>query len=241
MSVTMADASAENGPVRLSLSGDIDRANVAAIEEEIRATVSGQPTGVSVDLTNVTYIDSAGKKLLFDLASALQESHVILEVIVPFDSPTRRLIELSGLQSLAALLLMRRQDSSDASPLELVVPAQPWSLKNIRDAMRRWLSAVSAEPRAVADLLIAVGEACTNVVDHAYGTDGGIVTVHLELQLSDVVATIADTGQWGLPPGRNRGRGTMFMRNCSDDLRIDHGPAGTTVVIRRHLIEEASR
>jgi hypothetical protein len=31
------------------------------------------------------------------------------------------------------------------------------------------------------------------------------------------------------------------MRNCSDDLRIDHGPAGTTVVIRRHLIEETSR
>jgi len=36
----------------------------------------------------------------------------------------------------------------------------------------------------------------------------------------------------------NRGRGTLFMRHCSDDLRIDHGPTGTTVVIRRHLIEE---
>jgi anti-anti-sigma factor len=241
MTVAMTDASADNGSVRISLRGEIDRANVAAVEEEIQAAVSGQPTGVSVDLTNVTYIDSAGKRLLFDLASALQESNIVLEVIIPFDSPTRRLIELSGLQSLAALLLVRRQDSSKVGPLELMLPAQPWSLKNIRDAMRRWLSATNAEPRAIADLLVAVGEACTNVVDHAYGTDGGIVTVHLELQFSDVVATIADTGQWGLPSGRNRGRGTLFMRNCSDDLRIDHGPAGTTVVIRRHLIEEVSR
>jgi hypothetical protein len=29
------------------------------------------------------------------------------------------------------------------------------------------------------------------------------------------------------------------MRKCSDDLRIDHGPAGTNVVIRRHLAEQA--
>jgi anti-sigma regulatory factor (Ser/Thr protein kinase) len=106
--------------------------------------------------------------------------------------------------------------------------------------MRRWLLAVNAAPRAVADLLIAVGEACTNVVDHAYGPDGGIVTVHLELQFSNVIATIADTGRWGVPASGNRGRGTLFMRHCSDDLRIDHGPTGTTVVIRRHLIEEAS-
>jgi anti-anti-sigma factor len=240
MTGAMAKASVENGSVRISLSGEIDRANVAAVEEEIRAAISGQLTEVSVDLTNVTYIDSAGKRLLFDLASTLHESHIVLELLVPFDSPTRRLIELSGLHSLAALSLMHRQNSSEVGPLELMLPAQPWSLKNIRSAMRRWLLAVNAAPRAVADLLIAVGEACTNVVDHAYGPDGGIVTVHLELQFSNVIATIADTGRWGVPAGGNRGRGTLFMRHCSDDLRIDHGPTGTTVVIRRHLIEEAS-
>jgi anti-anti-sigma factor len=215
MTVATVGASAENGSVRISLGGDIDRANVAAVEERIHAVVSGPFTAVSVDLTDVTYIDSAGKRLLFDLASQLQESHI--------------------------LLLMGCQDSNEVSPLELVLPAQPWSLKNIRDAMRRWLSAVGAEPPAVADLLIAVGEACTNVIDHAYGADGGVVTVHLELQFPDVVVTIGDTGQWGLAPVWNRGRGTLFMRNCSDDVRIDHGATGTTVVIRRHLFAEATR
>ena len=138
-----------------------------------------------------------------------------------------------------AVLAVRRQDSGEIGPLDLVVPALPWSLRDIRVAVRRWLSAVGAAPRAVADLLVAVGEACANAVEHAYGPGGGTVTVHLELQLPDVLATIRDTGHWRPPSGENqgRGRGIQFMRNCSDDLRIDHGPSGTNVVIRRRLAE----
>ena len=241
MTVTVAEVSADNGSVCIRLSGEIDRANVSAVEEQIRAAVSGQRTAVSVDLANVIYIDSTGKQLLFDLALLLQESHIVLEIIVPFDSHIRRLIELSGLQSIAALVLVHRPDSSQVGPVELVLPAQPWALKNIRHTLRRWLSGVGASPYVVDDVLIAVGEACANVVDHAYGTEGGTVNVHLGLQGPNLVATIADTGQWGQPSVGNRGRGTLFMRNCSDDLRIDPGPTGTTVVIRRHLIEEETQ
>jgi len=137
------------------------------------------------------------------------------------------------------MLAVRRQDSGEIGPLDLVVPALPWSLRDIRVAVRRWLSAADAAPRAVADLLIAVGEACTNAIEHAYGPGGGTVTVHIELQLPDVLATVRDTGRWRPPSGEGRGRGTLFMRNCSDDLRIDHGPTGTNVVIRRRLAGQA--
>jgi anti-sigma regulatory factor (Ser/Thr protein kinase)/putative methionine-R-sulfoxide reductase with GAF domain len=140
-----------------------------------------------------------------------------------------------------AILALRRQDSGEIGPLDLVVPALPWSLRDIRFAMRRWLSAVGASPRAIADLLIAVGEASTNAVEHAYGPGGGTVSMHLELQMPDVVATVRDTGRWRPPRGENRGRGTTFMQKCSDDLRIDHGHTGTNVVIRRRLGEEAPR
>ncbi len=142
-----------------------------------------------------------------------------------------------------AVLAVRRQDSGEIGPLDLVVPALPWSLRDIRVAVRGWLSAVGATPRTVADLLVAVGEACTNAVEHAYGPGGGTVTVHLELQPPDVLATIRDTGHWRPPSdeSQRRGRGTQFMRNCSDDLRIDHGPTGTNVVIRRRLDEQATR
>lgn len=231
MTAMTVDARADNKTVSISLSGEIYRANVTAVERQIRAAVSGRPPGVSVDLTNVTYLDSAGKRLLFELASILQKSRIVLNLIVCFDSPTRGLIELSGLQSLATLLLTHPDDSDgEVGSIELVAPAQPESLNNIRDALRRWLTAASATPLVTDDVLLAVGEACAHVIDHAYTPDGDIVTVHMQLQGSEVVATIGDAGQGCLPPGDNRGRGTLFMRHCADDLRIDHGPAGTTVV-----------
>lgn len=140
-----------------------------------------------------------------------------------------------------AVLAVRRQDSGEIGPLDLVVPALPWSLRDIRVGVRRWLSAVGAAPRAVADLLVAIGEASANAVEHAYGPGGGTVKVHLELQLPDVLATVRDTGRWRPPRNENRRRGTLFMRDCSDDLHIDHGPTGTNVVIRRRLAEAAPR
>jgi serine phosphatase RsbU (regulator of sigma subunit)/anti-sigma regulatory factor (Ser/Thr protein kinase) len=140
-----------------------------------------------------------------------------------------------------ALLVMRRQASAGTGPLELVMPALPGSLKTIRDAMRGWLLAVGADPRVVVGLLVAVGEACANVVEHAYGREGGMVEVYLEVQLPDVVATVRDTGRWRPPRGGNRGRGTVFMHKCASDVRINHGPGGTTVVIRRSLTEAEAR
>jgi len=132
-----------------------------------------------------------------------------------------------------AVLAVRRQDSGEVGPLDLVLPALPWSLRDIRLAVRRWLSAAGAGPRAVADLLVAIGEACSNAIEHAYGAGGGSVAIHLELQLPDVLATIRDTGRWHSPSRDDGGRGTLIMRGCSDDMRIDRGPTGTTVVIRR--------
>lgn len=53
MTGAIVDASADNGSVRIRLTGEIDRANVAGVRQQIRAAISGQPTAMSVDLTNV--------------------------------------------------------------------------------------------------------------------------------------------------------------------------------------------
>ena len=103
MTDAKVETSTEDGSMRITLSGEIDLANAAAVEDEIRAAVSNQPTTVSVDLTDLTYMDSAGIRILFVLASRLQALRIVLELIVPLDSPTRRIIELSGFESLAAL------------------------------------------------------------------------------------------------------------------------------------------
>lgn len=104
MTIATVDATIDNGVVRINISGEIDLANIAAVEQQVyTAAVSGQPAAVSMDLTNLTYMDSVGVRLLFDLASRLQQSHMTLELIAPCEAPTRRLIELSGLESVATL------------------------------------------------------------------------------------------------------------------------------------------
>jgi serine phosphatase RsbU (regulator of sigma subunit)/anti-sigma regulatory factor (Ser/Thr protein kinase) len=136
-----------------------------------------------------------------------------------------------------AVLAVRRQVGEDVHPLELRLPAVPATLASVRSAVRRWLAAVAAEPEDSGDILVAVGEACSNVVEHAYGASRGDVTVRLELdhETGEIVAMIHDTGRWRPPRGHNRGRGLQLMEAVSDTVTIDSTSTGTGVTIRRHL------
>ena len=103
MTAAWVKTTTERGTMHITVSGEIDLDNAAAIESELRAAISHQPKAVSVDLTELTYLDSAGIRILFAFASRLKPLRIILKLIVPLGSPTRRLIELSGLESLACL------------------------------------------------------------------------------------------------------------------------------------------
>jgi anti-sigma regulatory factor (Ser/Thr protein kinase)/putative methionine-R-sulfoxide reductase with GAF domain len=139
-----------------------------------------------------------------------------------------------------AVLTVRRLDPASAEPLDLAVPAVASSLRDIRAATRRWLATVGAGPEDVMDVLLAVGEATSNVVEHAYGPEGGLVRVRLELRGPDVVVTVRDTGRWRSPRGDNRGRGTHIIHAVTDEFTIDRRPNGTEVVLRRRVGQAGS-
>lgn len=134
-----------------------------------------------------------------------------------------------------AILMLSRREQRPGDPLQLQVRAIPTALAGIRGAIRRWAAGAGADAEEVNDIVIAVGEACSNAVEHAYGPAGGIVSVHLALDPPAVVAVIDDHGRWRAPRGRNRGRGTALMRGLADDVAIEHRPGGTRVTIRKNL------
>jgi anti-anti-sigma factor len=107
MTTAGVESSADDGSIRIRLSGEIDLANAATVDDQIRAALTHQLSGVSVDLAGLTYLDSAGIRVLYALASRLQARRIVLELLVPLDAPTRRLIELSGFDSIAALRPVR--------------------------------------------------------------------------------------------------------------------------------------
>jgi anti-sigma regulatory factor (Ser/Thr protein kinase)/putative methionine-R-sulfoxide reductase with GAF domain len=139
-----------------------------------------------------------------------------------------------------ALLTVRRLDPPSAEPLDLAVPAVASSLRDIRAAAKRWLTTIDARPDDVIDMLLAIGEATSNVVEHAYGPKGGLVHVRLELQRPDVVVTVRDTGRWRSPRGDNRGRGTHIIDAVTDEVTVDRRSNGTEVVIRRRVGQAGS-
>jgi GAF domain-containing protein/anti-sigma regulatory factor (Ser/Thr protein kinase) len=131
-----------------------------------------------------------------------------------------------------AVLVARRTDSER---LELRVAAVPDSLASMRRSLRSWLLAAGADDDLTHDVLVAVGEAAANAVEHAYGPvdDEFVVVAHTEGE--DAVFTVTDRGRWRASRGSNRGRGMTLMHELMDDVRVDSGDEGTVVTLRRRL------
>jgi anti-anti-sigma factor len=82
---------------RITLSGEIDMDNARQVETGILGAISNQLTGVTLDLSGIEYIDSAGLRVLFALGSRLDTLQIALRLLVPKTSPVRRVIDLSGM------------------------------------------------------------------------------------------------------------------------------------------------
>jgi PAS domain S-box-containing protein len=144
-----------------------------------------------------------------------------------------RLRPADGYEDDVALLLYRRE----VPPLELDFPAHPDSLASTRHWLREWLDAAAFGEDFAQDVLVAVGEACANAVEHAYpGGTGAAADAHLAAHLAGahLLVTVTDRGRWKQPPPDNhivRGRGMPMMEALADAVTVRHDAAGTTVTL----------
>jgi anti-sigma regulatory factor (Ser/Thr protein kinase) len=84
-------------------------------------------------------------------------------------------------------------------------------------------------------VLIAVGEAAGNAVEHAYGPGDATFDVFGSVSAGELVICIRDYGNWRPPRGQHRGRGTMLMQQLMDDFEVTTTGEGTEVRMRRKL------
>jgi anti-sigma regulatory factor (Ser/Thr protein kinase) len=121
------------------------------------------------------------------------------------------------------------------APLRIRLPAVPGSLAVIRAHLRTWLPTAAVNPCTAADVLLAVGEAASNAVEHA--VDGTARNVELEVTVratnTALALTVKDNGRWHAP-GR-RGHGSRLMGALVDHVTITPTPQGTTVEMRKEL------
>jgi len=71
------------------VAGEVDLSNAALIGDRLAAAVPNQALGLVIDLTEMSYLDSSGVGLLFDLAGRLRRRQQKLALGVPAESSLR--------------------------------------------------------------------------------------------------------------------------------------------------------
>lgn len=128
------------------------------------------------------------------------------------------------------------------------VPATADQLTDIRRRLFDWLEPLGVSSTVAADIVLAVNEACTNCIEHAYrGVKPGLIEVEAvvdhDSRGEQIAVCIADFGTWRPPPAEptTRGRGLPIMSAISDGVDLERTSAGTTVRIAFALAGEVQR
>ena len=132
-------------------------------------------------------------------------------------------------------LVAMRPVSFVGGPLHVNLPAEARMLAHVRVAVRRWLHEADVSEGDANDVLVACSEACSNIVQHAYGATPGEMEVTASLHDSVVDFTITDRGRWRPAAGRGGGWGLELMRALMDDVEVHHAADGTAVRMRRRI------
>jgi anti-anti-sigma factor len=85
------------------LDGEIDIAKAPDVRAELAGAVANEDFGLIVDLSEVTYLDSSGVTVLFELADRLHSRQQELAAVVPSDALIRRVLELVNLETVVPL------------------------------------------------------------------------------------------------------------------------------------------
>ena len=130
--------------------------------------------------------------------------------------------------------------------LQLDLPAEACMLPKTRWALSGYLEEVGAGPEAVGDVILALDEACANVVRHAFPDGEGQYRLVAELNDDEIVFEIEDSGVGfdpfeetgvGVDPQATSGRGLRLIRQLMTAVEVEspRPDGGTRIRMRKAL------
>lgn len=215
-----------------------------AASPPVGVSVTGQYVESSVELapgaTLLLYTDGLVERRGVSIQTGLDRLHELTLTLADntvdelCDVLIGGLLEEAPVEDDVALLVFRTA-LRDGSPLHIEVPADPQILVHVRSATRRWLEDVGVDQPIAEEILVACGEACNNVVEHAYGAASGSLEVDLRMVEDSVEIAIRDYGTWRPAGDRGGGWGLDLTRALMDSVKVQGRTSGTKVVMRRSV------
>jgi len=135
---------------------------------------------------------------------------------------------------------------AEPETVELRMDARPQNLVLARLALSGVAARTALSDEVVADLKLAVTEACTNAIEHAYAGDPGANEIVVRFAVDGDVLSV-EVQDWGVGFDADveretedelrghAGVGLMLIRSLTDELTIESGGAGSTVSFAKRL------
>jgi serine/threonine-protein kinase RsbW len=139
---------------------------------------------------------------------------------------------------------MNEHEVHGAEILRKSYAADGESVRRVRLDVAAIAGSLECSDEVLGDLKLAVSEAASNVVRHAYDEGRGEIHVTVALPDERVLAVIvADDGDWLAGPrdAWGIGLGLFLMRECSDALRVERTQSGGVGVHMRFLLQGSRR
>jgi serine/threonine-protein kinase RsbW len=139
-------------------------------------------------------------------------------------------------------LAPERRVETDAPDLELTLPARPENVAVARHAIGGFADVVEMPDQTLADVKLAVTEACTNVVVHAYPNGDGPMGLRASVEEGVLRVVVVDEGRGILPradsPGL--GLGLPLIATLAESLELGTGTNEETEVRMSFRLDAAS-
>jgi anti-sigma regulatory factor (Ser/Thr protein kinase) len=116
------------------------------------------------------------------------------------------------------------------------LPANFTEMAGARRRLRAWLGPLVTDQEQAAKVVLAVGEALANAIEHGSGCDPDrMVGLEAFADGEAVTVTVSDFGDWvtdsAARRSAGRGYGLTIIRGLADDVQIVPGALGTRVTI----------
>jgi len=134
---------------------------------------------------------------------------------------------------------MKMMTHNNEEVLHLVVPARAEYLSLVRLVVAAVAKEAGFTDESVADIKVALSEASTNVVRHAYhdaAREKEVIEITCYELPDSMVLEVIDHGcGMPLPPPPSEGLGLGIMGSLMDDVEVETGKTGTTVLLEKSL------